>query len=83
MSQLLGRSIASIYAHLQRKQFDAVPMPIKLGRRLAWVVADVNKWVDDKLKEVHAEHEAYKKSIQTHPRRRGRPTKAEGKLKIY
>lgn len=33
MSAILGKSIASIYGHLARKQFDAVPVPMKLGRR--------------------------------------------------
>ena len=35
MSIILGKTPASIYGHLARKQFDAVPQPIKLGRRLA------------------------------------------------
>lgn len=31
LSTILGKSIASIHGHLARKQFDAVPPPIKLG----------------------------------------------------
>ncbi len=48
MSTILGKSIASIHGHLSRKQFDAVPAPIKLGRRLAWLVTSVDEWIEIK-----------------------------------
>ena len=78
MSAILGKSIASIYGHLARKQFDAVPVPMKLGRRLAWLVEGVDKWVEGKIAEVEAQGKAYEAFLQqVRPRRRGRPRKAE------
>jgi len=77
LSIILGKSIASIHGHLARKQFDAVPPPIKLGRRLAWQVESVDAWIDDKS----AQAEIRAKNSLGHAlppvRRRGRPTKAE------
>ena len=70
MSAILGKSIASIYGHLARKQYDAVPMPMKLGRRLAWLVVVVDEWVDGKIAEI--EDQVKKYSV---PRRKGRPRK--------
>ena len=34
LSTILGKSLAAVHGHLARKQFDAVPPPMKLGRRL-------------------------------------------------
>lgn len=75
MSELLGKSIASIYGHLARKQFDAVPMPMKLGRRLAWLVSGVDEWVETKIAEVERQQAVYFEKIQTPARKRGRPRK--------
>jgi len=80
MSAILGKSIASIYGHLARKQFDAVPMPMKLGRRLAWLVTGVDEWVDGKIREVERQAEKYEEHISSSVvRRRGRPRKCNGK----
>lgn len=75
MSELLGKSIASIYGHLARKQFDAVPPPMKLGRRLAWLVSGVDEWVDMKIREVEREQAKYMEKMSSGVRRRGRPRK--------
>ena len=76
MSAILGKSIASIYGHLARRQFDAVPMPMKLGRRLAWLVSGVDEWVDGKLREVEEERKVYEEHMKSSVvRRRGRPRK--------
>ena len=76
ISTILGKSIAAIHGHLARKQFDAVPPPIKLGRRLAWLVEAVDDWIDDKVQQAETEY-----STQIHHdlplNRTGRPTKAE------
>lgn len=79
MSAILGKSIASIYGHLARKQFDAVPPPMKLGRRLAWLVSGVDEWVDSKLKQTAAQLAAHEAHMKATPKKRGRPTKAEAK----
>lgn len=81
LSTILGKSIAAVHGHLARKQFDAVPPPMKLGRRLAWLVESVDAWIDGKAAEAAAQTEEYKKLMQTPPKRRGRPTKAEAKAK--
>lgn len=72
MSAILGKSIASIYGHLARRQFDAVPMPMKLGRRLAWLVTGVDEWVEAKIREVEQEQARYVEHMRTPARRRGR-----------
>uniref|UniRef100_I2Q0Z9 Putative transcriptional regulator n=1 Tax=Desulfovibrio sp. U5L TaxID=596152 RepID=I2Q0Z9_9BACT len=77
LSIILGKSIASIHGHLARKQFDAVPPPIKLGRRLAWQVESVNEWIDTKASQATP----WKPTSPAQPappaRRRGRPKKTE------
>lgn len=51
ISIILGKSISAIHGHLARKQFTAVPPPIKLGRRLAWLVESVDLWIQEKSQE--------------------------------
>ena len=82
MSAILGKTIASIYGHLARKQWDAVPPPMRLGRRLAWHVGEVDNWVDTKLKQVAVQLEAHEKRVSAPPRKRGRPTKAEARNRV-
>ena len=70
---LLGKTISSIYGHLARKDFHAVPPPMKLGRRLAWAVVSVDAWVDEKMRAVEEERRAYERQFAV--RGRGRPRK--------
>ena len=77
LSTILGKSIASIYGHLARKQFDAVPVPMKLGRRLAWLVEGVDEWVAKKVEEAERVRADYVEKMNSEPRRRGRPRKGE------
>lgn len=81
LSTILGKSIAAVHGHLARKQFDAVPPPMKLGRRLAWLVDSVDDWIDGKAAQAAAQAEEYKEIMQAPPKRRGRPTKAEVKAR--
>jgi predicted DNA-binding transcriptional regulator AlpA len=81
MAAILGKSAAAIYGHLTRKQYEAVPVPIKLGRRLAWVVEAVDKWIEAKAAQAAAQAEAYKAYMKAPAKRRGRPTKAEERAK--
>ena len=81
MAAILGKSVAGIYGHLARKQYDAVPPPMKLGRRLAWLVEAVEDWVDMKLAQARAEVERQAEFIQAPARKRGRPTKIEAREK--
>jgi predicted DNA-binding transcriptional regulator AlpA len=81
MSILLGKSISAIYGHLARKQFDAVPPPMKLGRRLAWLSNLVDDWINDKATTAAAEVEKHREFMQAPVKHRGRPTKAEAKAR--
>ena len=81
MSTLLGKSIAAVHGHLARKQFDAVPPPMKLGRRLAWLVDSVDAWIDAKAAHANAQATEYHEFMQAPVRWRGRPTKAEVKAR--
>ncbi|GHU27211.1 hypothetical protein AGMMS50256_06570 [Betaproteobacteria bacterium] len=77
MSSLLGKSVLAIYGHLARKQYDAVPPPMKLGRRLVWLVETTEEWINAKVICAKAEVEKQMKEFQATPKKRGRPTKRE------
>jgi predicted DNA-binding transcriptional regulator AlpA len=81
LSTILGKSIAAVHGHLARKQFDAVPPPMKLGRRLAWLVESVDIWIEQKALQAAAQSEEYQHFMQSAPKKRGRPTKAEVKAR--
>lgn len=81
LSTILGKSIAAVHGHLARKQFDAVPPPMKLGRRLAWLVESVDAWIEQKALQAAAQSEEYQNFMQAAPKKRGRPTKAEVKAR--
>ena len=79
LATIFGKSIAAVHGHLARKQFDAVPPPMKLGRRLVWLVDAVDDWIDGKAAQAAAQAGAYREFMQAPAKRRGRPTKAETK----
>ena len=81
LATILGKSIAAIHGHLARKQFDAVPPPLKLGRRLAWQVESVDAWIEAKVAEAQQNIASHQEFIQAPAKKRGRPTKAETKLR--
>lgn len=77
LSTILGKSIAAVHGHLARKQYDAVPPPMKLGRRLAWLVEAVDAWIDAKATQADIKANIDRGHSVAPVRRRGRPTKAE------
>jgi predicted DNA-binding transcriptional regulator AlpA len=81
LATILGKSVSAIHGHLARKQFDAVPPPLRLGRRLAWLVESVDGWIDDKAAQAVVQTEEYRTVMQAPARRRGRPTKIEVKAR--
>ena len=81
LATILGKSIAAIHGHLARKQFDAVPPPLKLGRRLAWQVESVDAWIEAKVAEAYQHITAQQEFMQAPAKKRGRPTKTETKLR--
>ena len=81
LATILGKTVAAIHGHLARKQFDAVPPPIRLGRRLAWLVESVDDWIDAKAAQAATQTKEYAAVKRTPARRRGSPTKTEAKAR--
>ncbi len=77
MAAKLGMTAAAIYAHLSRKNFEAVPPPVYLGRRLAWPVVPSEEWIARKSETVANYGDNCK------PHKLGRPPKAEVRKKKY
>ncbi|BDQ37270.1 hypothetical protein SYK_16300 [Pseudodesulfovibrio nedwellii] len=48
-AELLGTTSAAIRSHWQRRNFDAIPRPIHLGRRLGWPMQIVEDWLQKKI----------------------------------
>ena len=65
LSEKLGFSVASIKAHLQRRNFDAIPPPIRLGRKRCWVEEAVDAWIDAKIKKSNHEMPTIFKPLYT------------------
>lgn len=75
LSEILGgMSVSSIRSHLQRKNFQAVPRPIYLGRRLAWSLEIIEEFIS--MKEAQAQQETDRSSQNNGP---GRPKKENGR----
>lgn len=75
MATILGKTPAAIHGHLARKQFDAVPQPMKFGRRLAWMIEEVEAWIDGKrIEAAELREDRYEPPVRL--RKIGRPTKA-------
>lgn len=81
VATILGKTVSAVHGHLARKQFDAVPPPMRLGRRLAWLVEFVDDWIDAKAAQAVEQAEEYKTVMQAPAKRRGRPTKVEAKAR--
>ena len=75
LAAMLGFTVSAIHSHLYRKNFDAVPPPIHLGRRLAWPTESTEAWVRQRIEAATRqlpEPDASKRHV-------GRPTKAESR----
>ncbi len=81
ISVIFGKTVSAVHGHLARKQFDAVPPPMKLGRRLAWLVEAVDAWIDEKAAQADAKPKGSHNHSKLPARRLGRPTKAEQKAR--
>lgn len=57
LASILGFSVSAVHAHLARKNYEAVPPPFRLGRRLMWSAEEVNKWLDEKIEKARNEIE--------------------------
>lgn len=52
LARLLNTTPQAIRSHIQRKNYDAIPPPFHLGRRLAWSVRQVEEFVARKAEMV-------------------------------
>ena len=75
MAAMLGLTVASIQAHLYRKNYEAVPPPVHLGRRLAWPAEATAAWVRRRTEAALSRLPA----PETIKRHVGCPTKAESR----
>ena len=81
MAIVLGKTPAAIHGHLARKQFDAVPQPLRLGRRLAWLIEAVDAWIEEKRQAAAGQHAEHQKHFHSTSKKIGRPTKAEARAR--
>jgi len=75
LAAILGFTVPAIHAHLARKNFEAVPPPVYLGRRLAWPVEAVDQWLAAKVQSATANSHYRKESLS---RPVGRPKVRNG-----
>ena len=79
LASLFGMTVPAIQAHLSRKNFEAIPPPIRLGKRLAWPVEGVEQWFSQKLSQEHFYSALQRENSSSDfrvKRKRGRPRKA-------
>lgn len=74
VSSMLGLTRASVHGFLARHNYDAVPRPTRLGRRLAWPVETFDRWYQTKLQQAE-QAEGAPATAETVTIGRGRPRK--------
>lgn len=72
VSAMLGLTRASVHGFLARGNYDAVPRPGRLGRRLAWPVEVFDRWYQEKLQEAELPEVTPQPAVKIG---RGRPRK--------
>lgn len=81
MSKLMCRSTEAIRKDLQRKAWNRVCPPLRLGSRIFWRGDDVQAWLDCRALEQGVAIQPPPPAPATHPKRRpGRPRK-KGEMK--
>ena len=75
MAGILGLTVAAVHAHLARRNYEAVPIPLRLGKRLAWPTDHVEQWIQDKIKKAQGSAEQKSSPLTNTPIRKGRPRK--------
>lgn len=81
VATILGKTPAAIHGHISRKQFNAVPPPMRLGRRLAWLIEAVDAWIEEKRLEAAGIQTESQEPSHNKTKKIGRPTKAEAKAR--
>lgn len=76
LSDVLGISNAAIYSHIARNNYSAIPPPIRLGRKLAWIDAEVTLWIESKMNKIKVQ-ENLKEECANINKKIGRPSKSE------
>ena len=77
LSQLLGVSPAAIHAHLRRHNYGAVPHPIRIGNKYAWITDDVDHWLAEKKLFSEQKKNESIDQYSNHQKTRGRPRKID------
>jgi len=75
LAELLDTTTHAIRSHLQRRNFSAIPKPIRLGDRIVWTMKKVDEFLDGKEKEAEASFETDLRQLKRAGR--GRPTKKQ------
>lgn len=79
LAEVLGITAPAIHSHLARRNFEAVPPPIKLGRRLVWPESVLKEWLDEKIAQAQERiaAEADQLEVRRFP---GRPRKTRTRI---
>jgi len=71
------KSVGAVYKHVNRKNWDAIPPPVRLGARLVWPRDTVKMWLSAK-NEATLHKKGIEKPLSTsssQQKKRGRPRK--------
>lgn len=75
------KSVGAVYKHVNRKNWDAIPPPVRLGARLVWPCDTVKSWLSAKNDAVSGKAIVISTPATQHAtpqpqqRKRGRPRK--------
>lgn len=50
LAEILGTTADAIRSNLRRKNYDAVPPPVRLGRRVVWTLRQIEEFISEKEK---------------------------------
>lgn len=48
LAALFGKTESAVRNHLRRRDWSAVPAPVKIGGRVCWRWSDISDWLDSK-----------------------------------
>lgn len=70
LALFMGLSEAAVRSHIQRRSWpQAIPPPFRIGKKWAWSLHDIEKWVSAKTKQTETS------TKWPNNRKRGRPRK--------
>lgn len=48
IAKILGKTESAVRNHIRRRDWSAIPSPVRIGGRLAWRQTDIDQWLEDK-----------------------------------